>query len=233
VRRLQWGDIAVEDDPVSGKQVLLWKAERGSKTRQGDGHCRAFCPKAHATNTERCPVRLYLKFASYRPDEMKKPDAPFFLAVNHSRAPDNPVWYSRAALGKNKIEEFLTKAAKNAGLPGNVTNHSVRKTCISRLMDAEVPVNYVAQLSGHKNLKSLDSVTRQLQTNTSTRCLFEQRQEEISHLLKRYTGQTSSQSLGARAIQTARKKASFFGRRPRLLWPFHWFQHQKHRGMHV
>ena len=51
----------------------------------------------------------------------------------------------------------MTKAAKSAGLPGNVTNHSVRKTCISRLMDAEVPVNYVAQLSGHKNVKSLDS----------------------------------------------------------------------------
>ena len=51
----------------------------------------------------------------------------------------------------------MTKAAKNAGLPGNVTNHSVRKTCISRLMDADIPVNYVAQLSGHKNLKGLDS----------------------------------------------------------------------------
>lgn len=48
-------------------------------------------------------------------------------------------------------------AAQTAGLQGNITNHSVRKTCISRLMDAEVPVNYVAQLSGHKNLKSLDS----------------------------------------------------------------------------
>lgn len=127
-RRLQWGDIVVDDDPVSGKQVLVWKAERGSKTRQGEGHCRAFSPKAHATNTERCPVRIYLKFASHRPDEMKKPDAPFFLAVNHSRAPDNPIWYNRAPLGKNKIGEFLTKAAKNAGLPGNVTNHSVRKT---------------------------------------------------------------------------------------------------------
>lgn len=88
---------------------------------------------------------------------MKKPDAPFFLVVNHSRAPDNPIWYNRAPLGKNKIGEFLTKAAKNAGLAGNVTNHSVRKTCISRLMDTEVPLNYVAQLSGHKNLKSLDS----------------------------------------------------------------------------
>ena len=157
-RRLQWADIAVEDDPVSGKQVLVGNAQRGSKTRQGarDGHCRAFSPKAHATNTERCPVHLYLKFTSHRPDEMKKPDAPFFLAVNHSRAPDKPVWYNQAALRKNKIGEFFTKAAKNAGLPGNVTDHSVRKTCISRLLDAEVPVNYVAQLSGNKNLKSLD-----------------------------------------------------------------------------
>jgi len=79
------------------------------------------------------------------------------VAVNHSRASDNPVWYNRAPVGKNKIGEFLTTAAKNAGLPGNVTNHSVRKTCISRLMDAGVTVNYVAQLRGHKNLKSLDS----------------------------------------------------------------------------
>ena len=46
---------------------------------------------------------------------------------------------------------------ESAGLSENVTNHYVRKTCISRLMDAEIPVNYVAQLSGHKNLKSLDS----------------------------------------------------------------------------
>ena len=27
-RRLQWGDIATENDPVTGKQVLVWKAER-------------------------------------------------------------------------------------------------------------------------------------------------------------------------------------------------------------
>ena len=48
---------------------------------------------------------------------------------------------------------------------------------------------------------------------------FERRQEKIFHLLKRCTSQTSSQSLGARAIQTA-KKASFFGQRARLLWSF-------------
>jgi pyridoxal/pyridoxine/pyridoxamine kinase len=67
------------------------------------------------------------------------------------------VWYWRAPLGKNKITKFLSKAAKNAGIEGNITNHSVRKTCTSRLMDAVIPANFVAQLRGHRNLKNLDS----------------------------------------------------------------------------
>ena len=64
---------------------------------------------------------------------------------------------------------------KAAGLSGKITNHSVRKTCISRLMDADVPTNFVAQLSGHKNLKSLDayktaSVTHQRQMSRILSC---------------------------------------------------------------
>ena len=106
----------------------MWKAERGSKTRQGDGHYRAFNPKAYTTENEHCPVRLYLKLVSHRPEEMKRPEAPFFLAINHNRKPADLVWYSRASFRKTMIGKFLTKAEKNAGLPGNVTNHSVRKT---------------------------------------------------------------------------------------------------------
>ena len=34
---------------------------------------------------------------------------------------------------------------------------SVRKTSVGRLLEADVQPNFVAQLSGHKNLKSLDS----------------------------------------------------------------------------
>ena len=63
----------------------------------------------------------------------------------------------RAPLGKNEICKLMKTAAQSAGLQGNFTNHTVRKTCISRLMDAEVSLNYVAQLSGHRNLRSLDS----------------------------------------------------------------------------
>ena len=36
-----------------------------------------------------------------------------------------------------------------------MANHSVRKTSISRLLDAGVPENFVTQLSGHKNNQSL------------------------------------------------------------------------------
>ena len=62
----------------------------------------------------------------------------------------------RSPLGENEIGKFLSTTAKNASLQGRVTNHSVRKTCISRLFDANVSNNFVAQLSGHRNLKSLD-----------------------------------------------------------------------------
>ena len=88
---------------------------------------------------------------------MNQPEAPFYLAGKHQRKATDAVWYKKSPLGKNEIGKLLTKAAQNAGLPGRVTNHSVRKTCISRLLDSDVPGNYVAQLSGHRNLKSLNS----------------------------------------------------------------------------
>ena len=59
------------------------------------------------------------------------------------------VWYMRSPLGKNEIGKFLPTTAKNAGLQGRVTNHSVRKTCISRLLDADFPDN--------RSPKSLDA----------------------------------------------------------------------------
>lgn len=60
----------------------------------------------------------------------------------------------KALLGKIETGKFLSTAAKNAGLQHKgkkVTNHSVRKTCISRLFDADIPENVLAQLSGHKS----------------------------------------------------------------------------------
>ena len=62
-------------------------------------------------------------------------------------------------MGKNKIGKFLSNATKDLPLSrsGKYSNHPVRKTCIKTLLDSGVSHNSVAQLSGHKSLKRLDS----------------------------------------------------------------------------
>ena len=157
------GDVFLEQDRINGQEMLVWLAERGTKTRKGQdkGHQRAFKPKIYATGTERCPVKFYKLFKSHSPAEMNLPDAPFFLAVRHGeRKQNNNVWYMKAPLGKNGVGKFFSKAAEKAGIqvPGSkISNHSVRKTCISRLLDGNTPEKFVAQLSGHQNIVSLQS----------------------------------------------------------------------------
>ena len=156
-RKLKWGNVKLQSNGETGNEELVWTAERGSKCRNGEGPGRPFCPTAQASNNARCPIFFYKAFRSHRPTEMNNPESPFYLAIKHKRKPSDTVWYMNAPLGKNSIGKFLKMAAKRTGLQGNVTNHAVRKTSIGRLLDADVPANYVAQLSGHKNLKSLDS----------------------------------------------------------------------------
>ena len=125
------------------REVLVWTAERESKTRKGleDGHQRQFCPKAFATSTNRYPVLYYKLFKAQTWRQSQ-------------------VWYKSSPLGKNEIGKSKSTAAKNAGLAAQnkkISNHSVRKTSISRLLDADVPEKFVMQLSGHKNLQSLSS----------------------------------------------------------------------------
>ena len=104
-RRLQWGDVSLEKDPDPDNEMLVWKAERGSKTRKGQDKPsgrRAFYPIAQATNSERCPVRYYKSFRGHRPSEMNQPDSPFFLAIKRQRKSTDTVWYKKCPLGKIK-----------------------------------------------------------------------------------------------------------------------------------
>lgn len=111
-------------------------------------------------NTTRCPVSFYKKSSSHRPVEMNAPKSPFYLAVRHNRRSNEEVWYMKAPLGKkwdSKVSVHCSEECWPSQRGKNVTNHSVRKTCISRLLDADVPENFVAQLSGHKSTESLQS----------------------------------------------------------------------------
>jgi hypothetical protein len=52
-RKLRWSDVELQNDPGDNREMLVWLAERGTKTRSGQeqGHQRAFQPKLYILQT--------------------------------------------------------------------------------------------------------------------------------------------------------------------------------------
>ena len=158
-RQMQWGDIQLKAD-ANGHEYIEFR-ERLTKSRSGGAAAdrRSFAPKAfeNKENPARCPVETYKRFASHRPENMMKEDSPFYLAINYRRSGEDTVWYTNGPLGKNTISQFLKEDCRKAGVPGRKTNHSARKTCVKRALDAGYPREYVAPLTGHKSVNSLEN----------------------------------------------------------------------------
>ena len=150
--KLRYGDLKLLQD--SNGEYLQWCFERGTKTRTGEvsgSMNRAFQPKMFATNTDRCPVYFFKAFISYRPESSNYPESPFYLGIKHKRPSDANIWYINCPMGINTLGNFMKTASAAVGIDGKrVTNHSIRKTMIQRLVDSKFPPIEVAQLSGHK-----------------------------------------------------------------------------------
>ena len=153
-RQLTVGDLTVREH--SNGQSYLELNEMVTKTRKGNRNGRAFAPKAWSNGTPRCPVFIYEQFMSRRPAHMSHADCPFFLNVNRQRKAENPIWFSAKPMGRNFLGAILRTAATRAGIdrPG-LSNHTVRATSISRLLNAGIDPVIVAQHSGHKDPNSI------------------------------------------------------------------------------
>ena len=121
-------------------------------------------------NKERCPVQLYKAFAQRRPEDCNNSDYPFYLAVDNVKENNETAWFKRSVVRINKLYAIMETMAKKANLTSkeNITNHSARKTMIQKLNDNEVPPTHIMQISGHKNVQSINNYSslnsRQLQT---------------------------------------------------------------------
>lgn len=157
--KLRYGDFKIVTD--ENGEYVEWCFERGTKTRSGEvagSLDRAFKPKMFANGTDYCPVKYFKAYIAHRPAAANTPDRPFYLGIKDKRLDEDTVWYLNAPMGKNTIAKFMKAASEGTGISGKkVTNHSARKTMVQRLVDAKFTPNVVAQLSGHRNLKSLDS----------------------------------------------------------------------------
>ena len=97
-------------------------------------------------NTDRCPVRLFEQYLSKHPKDYCEVDSPLYLAINYD-----------AKLSVNRLGNIMKIMANRAGLQGNKTNHTARKTCVTTLISAKVPETQIIQLTGHHNVQLLNS----------------------------------------------------------------------------
>ena len=61
-------------------------------------------------------------------------------------------------MGVNKLNSLMKKMAEKSGLDNShLTNHSARKRMIQTLNDKDIPPSHIMQLSGHKNVQSINN----------------------------------------------------------------------------
>ena len=155
---MRWGDVKLCRND-NGVEYLEFN-ERQTKTRTGISprDVRLFAPKMFSTDgSERDPVAVYKSFAMKRPEKMRNPDAPFYIAVNNIKSKSlDKFWFKSNAVGVNKLGSLMKEMARKGGLNNDkIRNYSARKTMIQTLSENNVPPTQIAQLSGHKNLKSI------------------------------------------------------------------------------
>ena len=106
---------------------------------------------------------------------MCQPEDRFYLALNPhygANTKNGLMWFLRSPMDKNKLGQLAKVMSVKAGLTARHVNHSARKTCITKILDAKTPPTEVAQLSGYKNLLSLNhyntvNLQRQIEMSTT------------------------------------------------------------------
>ena len=127
--------------------------QRGLLTKHRD-----FQPRMFAVGGERCPVALFKQFVSRRPQKLKT-TGPFYLSIKTNRRPDDNVWFKVQPMGENKINDMTKSIVADTILESSdkkFTNHSARKTVVSKLKKANVERSGIVKVTGHKNIQSLD-----------------------------------------------------------------------------
>ena len=107
----------------------------------------------------RDPVFVYKVYSEKRPSSMKDSDSPFYLGINDTKNPTEKPWFKASPMGVNKLNSLKKTMADKAGFDEKrrLTNHSARKIMIQKLNDNNIPSTHIMQLSGHRNVQSVNN----------------------------------------------------------------------------
>ena len=150
-RSLRYGiDSQLTLGNEDGVEVLRYR-EDCWKTRHGGIEDRFHEPKEGVVYSDgvvkpsRDLVILYKKYISHRPP-VTKCDA-FYLKP--LQTPNGNVWYCDAPIGVNTISKVVKTLTQSLGETNFFTNHSLRRTAVSRLNQCGFRIEDVKKRTGH------------------------------------------------------------------------------------
>ena len=134
--------------------------EGPTKTRQGGLQCqsRDFQPRMFSVGGERCPVALFKQFVERRSLNMRW-SGPFYLSFKRNRRLNDNIWFKTLPMGEITISNMMKTTVADTSLEEShkkFTNHSSRKTTVSKLKKANVESSDIVKVTGHRSVQSLD-----------------------------------------------------------------------------
>ena len=149
-RDMCWGDVKLKET-ADGKEYLEFN-EGQTKARTGSAcrDIRAILPKMFATDgSEKDPVVVYKLYAQKVNNNLK------------AESLQTKEWFKAGPVGINKLNSLMKTTAEKAEINNErLRNHGGRKTMIQTLSENDIPPTHIAQLSGHKNLKSIENYSK-------------------------------------------------------------------------
>ena len=201
-RDLCWGDLQLKTDS-EGNCFIEFNIERQTKTRTSENprNIREKKPKMYEdkSNTDRCPVNTYLPYKEHQSTSMMTDESPFYLGVNNENPKPGQMQFKCSPLEVNSLRSMLKNVIRDSGLETDkkLVNHSTRKHLVQKLVDSDIPPNEIIQITGHKNVHSLNNYSS----------LSNKKQQQISAVLS--NAASTSQSLSAVSIEENTKADSF------------------------
>ena len=161
-----WGDVKLKET-ADGKEYWNLMKDKPKHEPVKTSAISAMPPKMFATDgSEKDPIVVYKLYAQKRPEKMLEDDSPLYLAINNNLKAGSlqtKEWFKTGPVGinKNKLNSLMKTMAQKAGINNErLRNYSGRKTMIQTLSKNDIPPTHIAQLLGHKNLKSIENYSK-------------------------------------------------------------------------
>ena len=147
---------------------------------------------------EQDPVRLFKLWLSKRPAGMED-KGPLYLGIIE-RPKSSDIWYTKIRMGQNTIGKIMKSMATTLKTDKKITNHSMRKTLVSKLKNAGQPRHVIKEITGHAREASIDDYDE----------VDDKQRKQLSHIISGYNAKPlEGKSPSSGALQVLQPQNAF------------------------